>query len=165
MALAGRMGRAAPEALDAAARSMASLNRAAAEAMLAVGVDACTDVSGFGLLGHLRELAAASGVRARIHAGQVPVLPEAWDLARQDAIPDGSHNNARYLAGYVDWAPGISAEARAVLCDAQTSGGLLMAVPPEQEAALTKRLRQAGVTGSVIGEIVPGVPGRIAVTP
>jgi len=144
---------------------MAQLNRAAAEAMLAVGVDACTDVSGFGLLGHLRELAAASGVRARIHAGQVPVLPEAWDLARQDAIPDGSHNNARYLAGYVDWAPGISAEARAVLCDAQTSGGLLMAVPPEQEAALTKRLRQAGVTGSVIGEIVPGVPGRIAVTP
>jgi selenide,water dikinase len=142
---------------------MAQLNRAASEAMVAVGVSACTDVSGFGLLGHLREMAAASEVGARIHAGQVPVLPEAWDLARQDAIPDGSHNNARFLAGYVDWAPGISAEAQAILCDAQTSGGLLIAVPRAKEVALTERLHQAGVTGSVIGEIVPEAPGRIQV--
>jgi selenide,water dikinase len=144
---------------------MSQLNRAASEAMLAVGVHACTDVSGFGLLGHLRELTDASGVGARIRAGWVPVLPEAWDLARQGAIPDGSHNNACYLAGYVDWAPGISAETQTILCDAQTSGGLLMAASAEKEVALTEQLRQAGVTGSVIGEIVPGVAGRIEVTP
>lgn len=144
---------------------MSQLNRAASEAMLAVGVNACTDVSGFGLLGHLRELAEASGVGARIHAGQVPVLPEAWELARQGAIPDGSYNNARFLAGYVDWAPEISAESQAILCDAQTSGGLLIAVPPAHEPALLDELHQAGVTGSVIGEIVAAAPGRITVAP
>jgi len=144
---------------------MSQLNRAASAAMLAVGVHACTDISGFGLLGHLRELAEASGVGARIHAGQVPVLPEAWDLARQGAIPDGSHNNARFLARFVDWAPGISAEAQAILCDAQTSGGLLIAAPADKGAALLEQLRQVGITGSVIGGIVPGAPGRIQVTP
>ncbi len=143
---------------------MSQLNRAASEVMLAVGVHACTDVSGFGLLGHLREMVKTSEVGARIRAGQVPVLPEAWDLARRGIIPDGSHNNARFLAHFVDWAPEISADAQAILCDAQTSGGLLIAVPPEKEPALTEQLRRAGVTGSVIGEIVPGAPGRIAVT-
>lgn len=144
---------------------MNQLNRAASEAMLAVGVHACTDVSGFGLLGHLRELAEASGMAARIYAGRVPVLPEAWALARQGAIPDGSHNNARFLAGTVDWAPEIATAAQAILCDAQTSGGLLIAAPPAQELALLDALQQAGVTGSVIGEIVPAAPGRIAVAP
>ena len=103
-----------------------------------------------------------AGCGARIHAGQVPVLPEAWDLARQGAIPDGSHNNARFLARFVDWAPGISAEAQAILCDAQTSGGLLMATPAGKEAELLLRLQEAGVAGAAIGEIVPGAPGQIA---
>lgn len=144
---------------------MSQLNRAASEAMLAVGVHACTDVSGFGLLGHLRELAEASRMAARIYAGRVPVLPEAWELARQSAIPDGSHNNARFLAGYVDWAPEVAAETQAILCDAQTSGGLLIAAPPAHEPALLDALQQADVTASVIGEIVPAAPGRIAVAP
>jgi len=152
-------------AIAAVTAVMSQLNRAASEVMLAVGVHACTDVSGFGLLGHLRELVEASGVGARIHAGQVPVLPEAWDLARQGAIPDGSHNNARFLARFVDWAPGISAETQAILCDAQTSGGLLIAAPADKGAALLAQLHQAGVTGSVVGEIVPGARGRIQVTP
>jgi selenide,water dikinase len=144
---------------------MAGLNRAASEIMVAVGVHACTDISGFGLLGHLRELAAASGVSARVCASQVPVLPAAWDLARQGAIPDGSHNNARFLAQFVDWAPEVSAETRAILCDAQTSGGLLIAAPAEKESELLARLQAAQVEAAVIGGIVPGVPGRIAVEP
>jgi selenide, water dikinase len=146
-------------------RLMAQLNRAASETMLAVGVHACTDVSGFGLLGHLRELTAASGVAASVSARLVPIVPEAWDLARQGAIPDGSHNNARYLAQFVDWAAGISAEAQAILCDAQTSGGLLIAVPAGKEADLLLRLQEAGVAATAIGAIVPGAPGKIAVTP
>lgn len=144
---------------------MSQLNRAASAAMLAVGVHACTDISGFGLLGHLREMVEASGVGARIHAGQAPVLPEAWDLARQGAIPDGSRNNARFLARFVDWAPGISAETQAILCDAQTSGGLLIAAPAAKSAALLAQLRQAGITGFIIGEITPEAPGRIQVIP
>lgn len=144
---------------------MSQLNRPASEAMQAVGVHACTDVSGFGLLGHLRELAEASGVSTRIHAGQTPILPEAWELARRGAIPDGSHNNARFLADFVDWAPGISAEAQAILCDAQTSGGLLIAAPADKGEALLGQLRQAGITGFIIGEITPEAPGRIQVIP
>ena len=144
---------------------MSQLNRAASAAMLAVGVHACTDVSGFGLIGHLREMVEASGVGARIHSRQVPVLPEAWDLARQGAIPDGSHNNARFLARFVDWAPGIAAETQAILCDAQTSGGLLIAAPAAKGAALLAQLHQAGITGSVVGAIVPGAPGRVQVIP
>jgi selenide,water dikinase len=151
------------DVIERITRLMAGLNREASEIMMAVGVHGCTDVSGFGLLGHLRELAAASGVSARVRASQVPALPEAWDLARQGAIPDGSHNNARFLAQFVDWTPAISAEARAILCDAQTSGGLLIATPVENEAELLARLQAAHVEAAVIGEIVPGVPGRIAV--
>jgi selenide, water dikinase len=151
------------DVIERITRLMAGLNRAASEVMVAVGVHACTDVSGFGLLGHLRELAAASRVSARVRASQVPVLPEAWDLARQGAIPDGSHNNARFLAQFVDWAPAVSAEARAILCDAQTSGGLLIATPVENEAELLARLQAAGVEAAAIGEIVPGVPGQLAV--
>ena len=158
-------GLVADDTIAAVTAVMSQLNRAASEVMLAVGVHACTDVSGFGLLGHLRELVEASGVGAAVSLDRVPVLLEAWKLAEQDVIPDGSRNNARYLARFVDWAPGISAAAQAILCDAQTSGGLLMAVSPEKEAALTEQLRQAGVVGSVIGEIVPGAPGRIKVTP
>ncbi len=144
---------------------MAQLNRAAATTMQAVGVNACTDVSGFGLLGHLRELAEASGVAARIYTGRVPVLPETWELARLGAIPDGSHNNIRFLADYVDWAPEMTAEAQAILCDAQTSGGLLIATPPTTALTLLGALHQAGVAGTTIGEIVSGAAGRIEVRP
>jgi len=143
---------------------MAQLNRAASEAMLAVGVHACTDVTGFGLLGHLHGMAVASGVGARVDAGRVPVLPEAWDLVRKGAIPDGSHNNARYLSRFVDWEPRIATDARAILCDAQTSGGLLMAVAPDRIAPLIARLAQVGIEGSAIGEMLPGTAGQINVT-
>jgi len=144
---------------------MSQLNRAASEVMQAVGVHACTDVSGFGLLGHLREMVEASGVGATVSLDRVPVLPEAWELVEKDSIPDGSRNNHRYLGGFVAWAPEISAKAQVILCDAQTSGGLLIAVPAHKGITLLEQLRQAGVVGSVIGEIVPGAPGRIEVTP
>jgi selenide, water dikinase len=144
---------------------MLQLNRAAAEAMLAVGVHACTDVSGFGLLGHLREMVEASGVGATVSLRQVPILPEAWALVKQQAVPDGTHNNHQYLAEFVKWGRSLSLEAQLILCDAQTSGGLLMAVPPQRATKLLKALRQAGVeAAAVIGEIVPEPKGHIRVT-
>jgi selenide,water dikinase len=143
---------------------MTQLNRAASEAMLAVGVDACTDVSGFGLLGHLREMAEASGVGAKVMLKQVPVLEAAWELVKKDSVPDGSRNNHRYLSEYVDWGRGVSPEAQMILCDAQTSGGLLMAVPPNKTPKLLKALQQAGVESpAVIGEITRRPTGRIRV--
>jgi len=144
---------------------MTQLNRAASEAMVAVGVHACTDISGFGLLGHLREMLEASRVGAKISLNQVPVLDEAWALVAKDSIPDGSRNNHRYLTEFVEWRHGVSAEAQMILCDAQTSGGLLMAVPPKRADKLLKNLGQAGVeSAAVIGEIISEPKGRIRVS-
>jgi selenide,water dikinase len=145
------------------AASMRSLNRAAAEAMVGVGVHACTDVTGFGLLGHLHELAEASGVSARLSLNQIPVHPGVWDLARRDAVPGGSRNNHRYLMEHVTWGAGIKPEEQMVLCDAQTSGGLLMAVPPRRKARLEAALRAGGVLAAEIGRLTPGDPGRTTV--
>jgi len=139
---------------------METLNKGAAEAMLRVGVHACTDVTGFGLLGHLREMAAAGNVGARLFLERVPVLDETWNLAAQGSIPDGTYNNLHYLADYVAWGTGISRDEQIVLCDAQTSGGLLMAVPPERVEALLVALEEESVpAAAVIGEVTTEVPG------
>jgi selenide,water dikinase len=143
---------------------MTTLNRGAAEAMREAGVHAATDVTGFGLLGHLHEMLMASGVGARIWPDRVPVLEEAWDLAARDCVPEGSRNNARYLQDAVDWGSNVSPEARILLCDAQTSGGLLLAVPPERTAALLAALKAAGTpAAAVIGEVTEGPVGRMVV--
>ncbi len=152
------------EDLCEAVETMRNLNRPAAEAMLEVGVHACTDVTGFGLLGHLHELAEASGVSARVSLNQVPVLPGVWDLARRDAVPGGSRNNQRYLTEHVTWGEGIKPEEQVVLCDAQTSGGLLMAVSPRRRSRLLAALRERGVLAAVIGRLTRGPRGRITVT-
>jgi selenide,water dikinase len=151
------------EDLRKAVQVMRSLNRVASEAMLEAGVHACTDVTGFGLLGHLHELAEASGVSARVSPSQVPVLPGVWDLARRDAVPGGSRNNQRYLAEYVTWDEGIQPEEQAVLCDAQTSGGLLMAAPAERRSRLLAALQSRGILAAEIGRLTRGTPGQMTV--
>jgi selenide,water dikinase len=152
------------EDLREAVQVMRALNRAAAEAMVEAGVHACTDVTGFGLLGHLHELAEASGVSARVSLSQVPVLPGVWDLAKRDAVPGGSRNNQRYLTEHVTWHEGIKPEEQVVLCDAQTSGGLLIAVPPRRRSRLMAALRRRGILAPEIGKLMRGTPGRITVT-
>jgi selenide,water dikinase len=152
------------EDLREAVATMRSLNRAAAEAMVEVGVHACTDVTGFGLLGHLQEMAEASGVSARISLGHIPVLPDVWDLARRDAVPGGSRSNQRYLMEYVTWGERIKPDEQVVLCDAQTSGGLLMAVPSPRRSRLVAALKKRGVLAAEIGRLTRGSAGRITVT-
>jgi selenide,water dikinase len=152
----------AEETIERVVAVMSELNRAAAEAMLEVGAHACTDVTGFGLLGHLRELAVASGASAEVWLEKVPVLPEVWELVRQGAVPDGTRNNHRYLADHVAWE-GLTHEEQLVLCDAQTSGGLLIAVAEERRTALLQALESAGVSAARIGEVVEGGAGRIRV--
>ena len=152
------------EAIERVTAVMAQLNRAASEAMQAARVHACTDVSGFGLLGHLREMIQASWAGARVHWKAVPVLTEAWGLVEQDCVPDGTRNNLNYLADFVDWSPAVPPAARVVLCDAQTSGGLLMAVSPRRAEKLLKALRAAGVASAImIGEIMAQPKGHIRV--
>jgi len=145
---------------------MGLLNRQAAEIMVSVGVNACTDVTGFGLLGHLREMLTASGVGAVVAASRVPLLPETMELLQAGAVSGGTHNNYRFLRDLVSWDPALSREMRLVLCDAQTSGGLLLAVPRERKQRLLAALREAAEVpvAAEIGEIIeePGVI-RVAV--
>jgi selenide,water dikinase len=145
-----------PVTVETVTQQMAQLNRDASLAMQAIGVHACTDVTGFGLICHLHQMALASGVGARLSLAAVPVLPEAWELARKDCVPDGTRNNLNDLADQVEWARGVSPVARLVLSDAQTSGGLLIAVPRPRARRLLKALAQHGVTGALIGEVTAG---------
>ncbi len=143
---------------------MAALNRGASEAMVRIGAAACTDVTGFGLLGHLHELARASGVAARVKASQVPFLDEALKLIGRGAVSQGTRNNLAYLSEHVKWAPEISEAQRLLLCDAQTSGGLLIAVPSEKGEELAQALKASNCLAyEEIGCLVDGDPGTLVV--
>jgi selenide,water dikinase len=145
---------------------MATLNRAACDAMLEVGVHAATDVTGFGLLGHLRNVTKASGCAATVWVDRVPVLEAAWRYVRAGIAPGGSHANRRFLAESVDYGAGVDEAAELVLCDAQTSGGLLIAVPPERAERLVDALERAGTScAAVIGCIEAGAAGTARVLP
>ncbi len=143
---------------------MGVLNRAASEAMVEAGVNACTDVTGFGLLGHLKELTQASGVEAEVWLEEVPVLPGVWDLVAAGAIPGGTKANLSFLADWVEWDEGIPDSGRLLLCDAQTSGGLIISLPSAQKGELLELLRKKGVEGAVeIGQIKGKGEGKIKV--
>jgi selenide,water dikinase len=143
---------------------MAFLNRSASDAMREVGVHGCTDVTGFGLLGHLHELTLASGVTAVIHAGAVPLLPGVLELIEQGVVPGGTQSNVEFVAPLVEWDDAVAPAVRIALADAQTSGGLLIAVPPDRVERLVAALKAAGTkAAAIVGELAPGRPGRIRV--
>jgi selenide,water dikinase len=148
-----KQAKAPGRAVTAAIRSMATLNRAAAEAAATVPVHAVTDVTGFGLLGHIQEMSQGSKVRVRLHAGRIPLLPDVVALAEAGLIPGGTRRNLHAVAGTVEWDRSIPELLHFVIGDAQTSGGLLIATP--DGAGLLKALTAAGVEGAAeIGEIV-----------
>jgi selenide, water dikinase len=156
----------APErAVTAAIRTMTTLNRAAAEAAATVPVHAATDVTGFGLLGHLRAMTLGSKVRVRLHAGRIPLLPDVVALAEAGLVPGGTKRNLLAVAETVRWDPGLSEPLRTVIGDAQTSGGLLVATP--DGPGLLRALAAAGVDEAAqIGEVVAEDPaGAIEVAP
>lgn len=134
-----------PESASMLAATMAALNRAAAEAVVEVGANACTDITGFGLLGHLREMMEGSGTAAVIEASRVPALPGAAELGSSGAVPGGTVNNMDYTAPRVAYDEGVPEAARLLLNDAQTSGGLLVALPADRAGRLVDLLRDRGV--------------------
>src|SRR5262245_64075126 len=160
-----KQAKASERAVTAAVRSMVTLNRAAADAVATVRVHAVTDVTGFGLLGHLLEMTRGSRVRARLHAGRIPLLPDVVALAEADLVPGGTRRNLKAVASAVRWNPALPETLRAVIGDAQTSGGLLVATPDGE--ALLRALSAAGVAGAArIGEIAGEDPeGTIEVEP
>jgi selenide,water dikinase len=160
-----KQGKAPERAVTAAVQTMSRLNRAAAEAAATVPVHAVTDITGFGLLGHLRGMSEGSKVRVRLHAGRIPLLPDVVALAEAGLIPGGTRRNLHAVEAVVRWDPSLPEARRIVIGDAQTSGGLLVATP--DGAALLKALGASGVEGvAEIGEVVGEDPaGTIEVAP
>ncbi len=151
--------------LDLAIAAMTMLNKGAKDAALAAGAHAATDVTGFGLLGHLHHLLAGSGVAARVHVGAVPRFEFALPLAEAGIVPGGTKRNLAYVEPHTRWDEKVSETERLLLADAQTSGGLLIAVPPEGERSLLRDLEQsAALAHHVIGEVVAGKAGEIDVS-
>ncbi len=151
-------------AIGEAIKVMTTLNRAAAEVLCRYEVHALTDVTGFGLLGHLRNITAASGVTAQIWADAVPVLAVAREYVQSGIAPGGTHANWRFLADWVTYAEDVSKETQLLLCDAQTSGGLLASVPGSVADEVLKAMRQAGVEAAAVGKIESAGAGKIHVT-
>jgi selenide,water dikinase len=161
-----KRGMASAELAHKVIKVMSTLNRDAAEAMLEVGANACTDITGFGLLGHLKEMTRASKVDAVIYANRVPVIKEAWDFASADAIPGGTLSNLDFVSDTVEWDDNISRTQKLILCDAQTSGGLIIVVPTDEKDKMLKALKEKGIVEAAhIGDFTRAGEGRIQVKP
>ena len=153
-----------PEELAEATALMAALNRPAAEAMEGVDVHAATDVTGYGLLGHAFGMMSASEATAEFRMAAVPLLSAARRLAARGVAPEGSRVNVRNLAPRTARGPGVSDDDFLLLCDAQTSGGLLVALPDSEAEAYAARCRERGApAGAVVGRVVDagGAPLRV----
>jgi selenide,water dikinase len=159
-----KQGRLSEAQLEQAVAIMTTLNKAAKDAALAAGAHAATDVTGFGLLGHLRHLASASGLSARIFADAVPTLDFVHSLAAEGMVPGGSKDNLAYVEPHASFDSSLSEVERLILADAQTSGGLLIAVPPESEASLLRELAERRTPArALVGEMLAGEPGSLEV--
>ena len=157
---AGKQERVSAETLGRAVAIMGELNRKASEAMMHVGVHACVDITGFGLLGHLRLISQGSDVRARVSVGAIPVIEGVEELLDMGIAPGGTHRNLESLDGIVDWYADVPEQTKILLADAQTSGGLLIAVAPQKADALLQALEDSGVgTRAIIGEILEASSG------
>jgi selenide, water dikinase len=163
IATALKRGAPPPEVVTAAVASMTALNAAASQAALAAGVKAATDVTGFGLLGHLHRMLTASKAAARIDAAAVPLLPGAAELAAAGFVSGGTRANTARISPFTAMDPAVPEALAVLLYDAQTSGGLLLAAPPAAAAPLLADLRSRDLDAALIGEVTPGEPGRIYV--
>ncbi len=136
-------------------RMMAALNRTAAEVMMQFSVHACTDITGFGLLGHLAEMVEDSGMAFRLDSSQIPILPEAIEYAKMGMMPGGTFKNKEFRLGMIEFSPEVDALIQDILFDPQTSGGLMICVKREQADALVSKLIDEGVAASkIIGEVI-----------
>lgn len=152
-----------PQEIERVTSVMATLNKTAAETMADYDVHAVTDVTGFGLMGHALEMAKGSGMGIRILQADVPVLPRVRELAEQGFVPGGTRNNHSHVEADIDFPAELDQIGRWILCDAVTSGGLLISVEPGQADSLLQALQEAGVEAAMIGEVTDEHAGRIVV--
>jgi selenide,water dikinase len=157
-----KAGMASAELTNEATRLMAALNRDAAAIMSSFNISACTDVTGFGLLGHLAEMVCGSGISVRVFSGRVPLLAEALEFAAMGLIPAGAYKNREFRESMIDFAETVGRSLQDVLVDPQTSGGLLIAVEGHQNDKLVSSLKKAGIDHAArIGEILDAPEEKI----
>ncbi len=157
-------GMVAEKDMESAVKSMASLNQIAAEEMQRLDVLAATDITGFGFLGHAREMAAASGLALEVEAAKLPLFPLALEMAEMGILPGGLHANRKYIGDKIEVSPLVPAALADLLFDPQTSGGMLMAVKERNASALLEALSKRDVLVAVVGRAVEGESGTIRVT-
>ena len=142
---------------------MADLNDRAAQVMAAQEIGAATDITGFGLLGHALEMAQASGVDMTLWASRAPLIEGVEELAKMGLVPAGSHSNRSYCSKMVEVQEGVAPHLVNILADAQTSGGILMAVPPQKEETVVRELEERNVLAAVVGRVEGPGEGRIRI--
>lgn len=157
-------GIASAETIERTTQMMAALNQRAAKIMSAYDVHACTDITGFGLLGHLAEMVVGSGHSVYLHFGKIPIIPEAFEFASMGFVPKGAFNNRDYRQKMVAFSPDIDPVAIDILFDPQTSGGLLISVNSDQAEVLASELKEKATgDAAIIGEVVTSEDERIIV--
>jgi selenide,water dikinase len=159
-----KAGLASKETIKKVNDSMRQLNAEASRTMQEIGVNACTDITGFGLLGHALEMASASGVSFSIHSDRVPIFDEVREYASKGLFPGGSESNLKWVELFIETRPTIDPSLLMLLCDAQTSGGLLISIEKEKADGLVELLRKKGVgEAEVIGEVKDTRPTGITI--
>jgi selenide,water dikinase len=157
-------GLAPKEITDTVTRLMAALNKDATEIMENYPVHACTDITGFGFLGHLAEMVVDSGAGIRIQANRLPILPQTLNYAGMGLVPAGAYKNREFFECHVDIGPGVDPLIQDILFDPQTSGGLLICVQGDRTEDLLQALKQRGIhDAAIVGQVVPEPKGRIVV--
>jgi len=159
-----KRGAASPEVIDVVTRLMTTLNRDAASVMTAHPVSACTDITGFGLLGHIAEMLSDTSIGIRLESKAIPIIPETIEFARNGFIPGGAFKNKAFRSSLLSPAPHVDSVLIDILFDPQTSGGLLMGVGKDSAGDLLENLKSAGVTeAAIIGEVVSKPAGKIMI--
>ena len=163
---AGKAQEADADVLSGAAKIMGVLNKGACEAMIEVGVHSATDITGYGLVGHAAEMARGSGVGIQLSLDAVPIIPGTLELLERGIVPGGTHRNLAGVVDSADWDPALTANQKLLMCDAQTSGGLLISVAAEKCDDLVAALNAAETpAAAVIGEVINGPAGIFHIGP
>ena len=147
---AGKQMKAPDSVIDDAVTIMSTLNKNASEVMMEVGVNSCTDITGFGLMGHLMSMMKASSCTANINSNDIPVIEGTWDLLKEGILPGGTMRNKDSVESSIEWHDNLSEESKLLLCDAQTSGGLLISVSEDKTDELLNKLIENGVKSSAL---------------
>lgn len=151
---AHKNGKASESLVKKVINIMETLNDKASRLMKEYGANACTDITGYGLLGHAWEMSVASKMTIQFYSKEIPILPEAYKLLKQGFYPGGSKSNLNFLHEKIYWASSVSNETLQIMCDAQTSGGLLISVPQNKAQELVKKLKQEGISdAAIVGDV------------